>query len=69
MAGKDTFLKTTWEIAEYVGREFDDAGEFRTGMVELALPALVAPTCPANANNAFEVEIWKMDQREFMAKE
>ncbi len=30
VTGKDTFAKTTCEIAEYVGREFDDAGEFRT---------------------------------------
>ena len=28
VSGKDTFMKTTREIAEYVGREFDDAGEF-----------------------------------------
>jgi len=28
ISAKDTFAKTTREIAEYVGREFDDAGEF-----------------------------------------
>jgi hypothetical protein len=28
VSGKDTFAKTTREIAEYVGREFEDAGEF-----------------------------------------
>jgi hypothetical protein len=35
VSGKDTFTKMTREITEYVGREFDDAGEFRTGMVEM----------------------------------
>ena len=34
-AGRDTFTKTARDIAEYVGREYDDAGEFRTGMVNL----------------------------------
>jgi hypothetical protein len=35
VSGKDSFAKTTREISKYVGHEFDDAGEFRTGMVEL----------------------------------
>ena len=46
VSGKDTFAKTTREIAEYVGREFDDAGEFRTGMVEMSLAALIEPAPP-----------------------
>jgi hypothetical protein len=32
VTGKDTFAKTTREIAKYVGHEFDDAGEFQMGM-------------------------------------
>ena len=28
VSGKDTFAKTTREIAEYVSHEFDDEGEF-----------------------------------------
>lgn len=28
ISGKDTFGKTTREMAEYVGHEFDDAGKF-----------------------------------------
>jgi hypothetical protein len=46
VSGKDTVAKTTREIAEYVGREFDDAGEFRTGMVEMRLPPLTKPPPP-----------------------
>jgi hypothetical protein len=35
-AGKDTFLKTTRKIAEYVGREqYTDAGEYRLAMINL----------------------------------
>mmetsp|Transcript_122229 Transcript_122229/g.340832 ORF Transcript_122229/g.340832 Transcript_122229/m.340832 type:complete len:124 (-) Transcript_122229:349-720(-) len=39
----ETFMRTTREIAEYIGREFDDAGDFRTGLVEMNLPALREP--------------------------
>jgi hypothetical protein len=51
VSGKDTFAKTTREIAEHVRREFDDAGEFRTGMVEMSLPTLVEPA-PPDANHS-----------------
>jgi hypothetical protein len=40
-AGRDTFIKTTREIAEYIGRTYEDAGEFRTSLVELSLLDLV----------------------------
>ena len=32
-AGWDTFMKTTRSIAEYVGQSYDDASDFRTGVV------------------------------------
>jgi hypothetical protein len=60
VTGKDTFAKTTREIAEYVGREFDDAGEFRTGMVEMQLRPLDEPVPPADPNQVVEFELWKM---------
>ena len=69
VSSKDTFQKTTREIAEYVGRTYEDAAEFRTGMVDLDLPANTAPTRPADPNDAFEMKIWELKQREFMAKE
>jgi hypothetical protein len=64
VSGKDTFAKTTREIAEYVGREFDDAGEFRTGMVEMRLAALAEPTPPED-NTPMNFELWKMARRTF----
>jgi hypothetical protein len=59
-AGKDTFLKTTRKIAEYVGREYTDAGEYRLAMINLNLPALVEPQLPVDVANVMAVEIWKM---------
>jgi hypothetical protein len=64
VSGKDTFAKTTWEIAEYVGREFDDAGEFRTGMVEMRLAALIEPAPPVDGT-PINFELWKMARRTF----
>ncbi len=60
VAGKESFLRTTREIAEYVGSRYEDAGEFRIGMVELSLPTLAAPTHPADATKTFEMEEWKI---------
>ena len=47
-SGKDTFLKTTRKIAEYVSREYSDAGEFRLAMMDMNLPDLVEPQLPAD---------------------
>ena len=59
VSGKDTFVKTTEEIAKYAGCEFDDAGEFRTGMVEMRLPPLTEPP-PAADDTAINFKLWKM---------
>jgi hypothetical protein len=59
VSGKDTFAKMTREIAEYVGWEFDDTREFRTGMVEMRLAALVEPAPPED-NTPMNFELWKM---------
>ena len=66
--GKDTFARTTREIAEYVGRVYDDAGEFRTGMVELLLPDIEEPATPGAAATAVDVELWKLDLREYRTR-
>jgi hypothetical protein len=65
VSGKDSFAKTTREISEYVGREFDDAGEFRTGMVELQLCPLDEPAPPADPGQMVEFELWKMARRTY----
>jgi hypothetical protein len=62
-AGKDTFLKTTRKIAEYVGRVYTDAGEYRLAMINLDLAPLVEPALPADNANAMVIEIWKMSRR------
>jgi hypothetical protein len=64
-AGRDTFIKTTREIAEYIGRTYEDAGEFRTGMVELSLPDLVEPEPPKDEKSFVQAERWKQALRRF----
>jgi hypothetical protein len=64
VSGKDTFAKMTREITEYVGREFDDAREFRTGMVEMRLAALVE-LAPLEDNTPMNFELWKMARQTF----
>ena len=67
-AGKDTFLKTTRKIAEYVGREYSDAGEYRLAMINLHLVTLVEPPFPADGTDTMAVEIWKMSRRTYNKK-
>ncbi len=58
----ETFQKTTREIAEYIGRDFDEGGEFRTGLVKLDLPQLTEPVPPDNPNeNKVGFEMWKFE--------
>jgi hypothetical protein len=64
ISGKDTFAKTTRELAEYVGHEFDNAGEFHTGMVEMRLPTLTKPAPPVDGT-LINFELWKMARRTF----
>jgi hypothetical protein len=64
VSAKDSFAKMTHEITEYVGREFDDAGEFRTGMVEMRLPTIDEPAPPADGT-PMSFELWKMACRTF----
>jgi len=40
----ESFQKTTQEIAEYISKEYEKAGEFRTALVNLAFERLVEPT-------------------------
>jgi hypothetical protein len=63
-SGKDTFAKITREIAEYVGRKFNDTREFCTGMVEMRLPALTELAPPVDGA-PINFELWKMAQRTF----
>ena len=68
-AGKDTFLKTTHKIAEYVGRVlYNDAGEYRLAMINLSLAALVEPPLPADGAGMMIIEIWKIERRNYQKK-
>jgi hypothetical protein len=49
-----------------VGHKYDDAGEFRTGMVNMHLPDLIKPTPPMVENPpaadfAVQFKIWKLE--------
>lgn len=59
VTGRGTYQKTTKEIAEYIGRTYEDAGEFRTGLVNLRLPVLVPPANPTSNADTATIEIWK----------
>ena len=67
MAGGDTFAKTTRKIAEYVARNYNDAGDFRTAMIDLDLPDIQAPTNP-DVSKPLEFEMWKIALRKFRKK-
>mmetsp|Transcript_13488 Transcript_13488/g.19438 ORF Transcript_13488/g.19438 Transcript_13488/m.19438 type:complete len:102 (+) Transcript_13488:37-342(+) len=43
-AGKDTFLKTTRKIDEYVSTQYSEVGEFRNRMIDLKLSTLTVTT-------------------------
>jgi hypothetical protein len=64
--GSDMFVKTTREIAEYVGSKLKDASEFRNAMDpdNLAFDVLTAPAI-ADATNVMEMEIWKIEYKTY----
>ena len=68
-SSQDMFATTTKEIAEYIGRTYDKAGELRTGLVDLELPRLVAPTDPNPNAGVAEIERYKILLRQYMDRE
>ena len=67
-SSQDLFATTTKEIAEYVAREYTDAGDFGSGLMHLELPVIDAPAHPP-MNNPIAMEEWKVDFRMFKDKE
>jgi len=66
---QDLFANTTREIAECVAREHANAGEFRLGMTDMALPVLQPPTPPADTNAGLaEIEMCKLDLKDHHEK-
>ena len=50
----DLFSTTTQAIGKYVATHYDDAADFRIGLVKIDLPELMEPALP-DAGNAVEV--------------
>lgn len=50
-SSQDLFKTTVRGIAEDVATKYDNAGEFRLGMIEMTLPDLTEPSPPSDANN------------------
>ena len=64
----ETFQKTTREIAEYLGRLFDD-DELRTAVLELKMAPLIRPQAPKDAaDNRVAFELWKSDLADYKKK-
>ena len=58
----DLFATTLKEIGEYIAREYDDAGEFRTALVDMSFQTLARPPDP-DPNDALRLEEWKIALR------
>ncbi len=68
VTGKEKFLKTTREIAEYVSWEFDDAEEFRMGMEDQLLLVLCEPEPPGHDATRVQFELWKIERNAYQKK-
>jgi len=57
---EDALTKTAHDTTKW--RQFKEAGKFRTGMVDLTLPAIDDPAVPGDP--ACIIELWKLTQHE-----
>lgn len=65
-SNQDLFATTTNEIAEYVAREYENAGEFRNGLPALKMPALAEPEEPSGENPSVrQLEVFKLKLRQY----
>jgi hypothetical protein len=55
----DQYMKTTREIAEYVGRTYKYGGDVRLAVETLIIPTFPIPTDPAEGASRTEVRIWE----------
>jgi hypothetical protein len=65
---KDTFTKTTQDIAEYMASQYNDAAEFRIGMERLELAQLAEPTLPGANATPVELKLWELTRRTYEKK-
>jgi len=68
--GAEDFHRTTREIGEYIARTLKNAGEFRRAFdpTVLSFDTLTEPPRPTNQSDMVEVEIWKMEVKEYRMK-
>lgn len=67
-SNQDLFAITTREIAEYVAKMYDHAGEFRMGLINLELEDIQQPPAPdANAGFA-DTEMYKIRLKHYADK-
>jgi hypothetical protein len=55
----DQYMKTTKEIAEYVGRTFKYGGDARSAVETLETPTVTLPPDPATEATRGEVRLWR----------
>jgi hypothetical protein len=65
---KDTFTKTTCEVAKYVMSQYDDTAEFRIRLDWRELAPLTKPTLPDANTTPVEMELWKLAHKNYEKK-
>ncbi|MFN7263281.1 MAG: reverse transcriptase domain-containing protein, partial [Cyanobacteriota bacterium] len=64
----ESFQKTTKEIAEYVAKTYDRAGEYRLGLVNMELEELVEPPEPKDDSSSIAMKKWERQCKEYDRK-
>ena len=64
----DIFVKTTKEIAEYVGRTFKKGSDARLAIENLSLPVLTIPKDPADDKSKTPTRIWEKEVDEYVKR-
>ena len=59
----DQFIKTTKEIAEYIGRTYKFAGDIRSAILAQELPILLEPEEPQDENNRIAFKRWELAEQ------
>jgi hypothetical protein len=65
----EIFVKTTKEIAEYVGSNFKYGSDARLAIENLSLPTLVKPADPTTNATKTQIRIWEKKVDEFVKPE
>ena len=60
-SSQDLFTTTTERLGEYVAKTYDHAGEFRTGLMNLAFPSLKKPPDPGKDPTFAQQQEYKSD--------